>query len=1763
MATSGKSNIEVTAETRKARKTMGDFFRDIENTGRKALAVLNSIDAFGDLQRGANRTSSELDELRDSTRRLDSDLENLGDGNNLDDLSDDLNTTERNMNDVEDSTRDVDEALDDATNQMEEFGDTAVQESAAASSAVGGFWDKMKSLKGAGEIFTGIGEGMKSVGKKLSMYVTAPFVALGGLAIAKGFSRLIGIDEAKAKLDGLGHSAESVEEIMTSALDSVKGTAFGLDEAATTAANAVAAGIEKGDALTKYLSLTGDAAAIAGDSLSGMGAIFNKVQTSGKAYNGELQQLSDRGLPIYQWLAKEADVAADAVFDMATKGEISTAMFLSAIENNIGGAAQAMGAKSFKAGIDNMWAAVGRLGAKFLDAGGEGGGFFSKMKPLLGEMTENIDSLGDYAQNLGEKFGAAFSVVIEKARGVLEWFKGLSDAGKKLAGIFAGAAIAAGPVLTFLSVFVIGAGKVMTALAPLAAKVKSAGGLMKYLRTIFVAFTGPVGLTIAAIVTLGAAFITAYKKSETFREAIGNVIGFFKDLGGKIKDTIDGIKGLFKDDGQKGRDILTALGFPPTIVQALDDVAAKIAEFRHFISDFIDGIKGLFKDDGQSGRDILSSIGVSPELIAKMDNWAAKIAEFRHFVSDFIDGVKGLFKDDGQAGRDLLASLGLSSDLIARMDEWAANLSAFRGSISEFIEGFLGLFKGDGGSGRDILSDLGFTDNFINKTQSIVDTFKTIGGVIKDVFVSAMPVVKSAVLAVVDFLGSSFKKVVDFFKSDGAQMIEAVKVIFDRLLKHFKFLGLIIGVILTGIFKVIQFVMPGILWLIKSVWGNIKGIITGALDIIMGAIKIFTGIFTGDFKKMWEGVKQLFSGAVKFLFNLIALTFFGRLLTGVKIFIAVFAGVFIRLKDAIIDVFVLMVEGAKAKWELLKSVTAIAIKALKDIALKIFTLLVKDIIAKWELLKTLITIAVTAIRDVVSKIFTSVSNRIKAIFNGIQKFMSFIWSAIYNAIAPVVSSIWNFVKPIFEGMWALVKSVFGGILKVISTIWSAISQVFVNVGAAIFGIAKELWDKFYNYTSNKFNAVRKYIADIWNKISAVFLAALGVIIKTVRDKWNETSDVTSAKFTAIKDFFGRVWSNIKKIFVDTINGILNFLRPAWDAVSSKTSTVFNAIKDFLSRIWTTIRNTISGLIDAILTKIRTIWDAVSSKTTAVFNAVRDFLSRIWSNIRDTVVRIVTVLSDRLSSAWDSILTKTKSVFKNVFDAIKGRFDDIVDAAKKLPQRIGDGLKNMASNVSSGINSLVNKMADGLEKGVNGVIGGINKVLAKLGVETKIAEISIPRYAKGTKGDGKHPGGPMVVGDGTGSNAGPELIKLPNGKQMLSPSKPTLMDGPEGTQVWSATETRKILAQIPHYALGDKVRKAKDWLGENVMDPAVKLGGKAVSGAKKVGSKVNDWAVDVFEYIKDPGKLLDLALKTLGVVKPKEDSFSGALAAGGWNKVKSGAVDFIKGKLADFGDQKGQGFGSAFRKTSSYGNRINPITVLPETHWGDDYAAKQGTLIRAQAAGQAIQSAYHALRGNYVRIKSGIMERIYQHNQRNLVGVGDTVSKGQAIGTVGSTGRSTGPHLHYEVLKNGKHINPAGYFRGAIVKAKQLAWVAEKGMEAIIPMETNRAEGLDLWRRVGEHFGFNMDALLNPAAHEVNFAGAGMGGVPDLSPTGAGRRLGQMFTPSNAQADKIEVIIQPGTVNVDGQHLTDIIFEHVDTRFVNQSQTEDMFKGRTK
>ena len=114
-------------------------------------------------------------------------------------------------------------------------------------------------------------------------------------------------------------------------------------------------------------------------------------------------------------------------------------------------------------------------------------------------------------------------------------------------------------------------------------------------------------------------------------------------------------------------------------------------------------------------------------------------------------------------------------------------------------------------------------------------------------------------------------------------------------------------------------------------------------------------------------------------------------------------------------------------------------------------------------------------------------------------------------------------------------------------------------------------------------------------------------------------------------------------------------------------------------------------------------------------------------------------------------------------------------------------------------------------------------------------------------------------------------------------------------------------------------------------------------------------------------------------------------------------------------------------SSAFGYRTDPFHGRKAWHNGVDFAGREGDRVVAVAAGVVTWSGERSGYGNLVEVNhgSGYTTR-YAHNEENLVQAGDVVAKGQALATMGSSGRSTGPHVHFEVLVNGKAVDPERY-----------------------------------------------------------------------------------------------------------------------------------------
>lgn len=187
--------------------------------------------------------------------------------------------------------------------------------------------------------------------------------------------------------------------------------------------------------------------------------------------------------------------------------------------------------------------------------------------------------------------------------------------------------------------------------------------------------------------------------------------------------------------------------------------------------------------------------------------------------------------------------------------------------------------------------------------------------------------------------------------------------------------------------------------------------------------------------------------------------------------------------------------------------------------------------------------------------------------------------------------------------------------------------------------------------------------------------------------------------------------------------------------------------------------------------------------------------------------------------------------------------------------------------------------------------------------------------------------------------------------------------------------------------------------------------------KSVESKISAAENEVSEYAKDL-KAQEDSIKAIEaeLKRKEEEAKKKAETSGTTYKTQSiGNIKFIWPCPV------------SSRITSKFGSRTSPTAGASSNHKGIDIGAPTGSDIVAAAAGEVVISTYSYSAGNYVMINhGGGVYTVYMHASKLLCKVGETVKQGQVIAKVGSTGYSTGPHLHFGVRLNGTYVNPSQY-----------------------------------------------------------------------------------------------------------------------------------------
>jgi len=683
------------------------------------------------------------------------------------------------------------------------------------------------------KVGAGITSALGSILKGTATTAIAGASASIGAALVGGFARLNNIDVARAKLTGLGTSAEAVQAIMGDALAAVKGTAFGLGDAATVAAGAVAAGIKPGEELQAVLKAVANSAATAGVGLGEMGAIFNKVASTGKAQNDVLQQVADKGIPIYQALADQLGVTAGEVFDLASAGKIGFGEFQAAMIAASGTVAAEMG-KTIPGAFANLKASLSRIGAGLL------GGVFPSVAPLILGVTSALAPLETRAKAIGDVIGARLNPILQSFTGFLAGANGgLEGLAAKLAPL----APILGPLVGIFAA--LGA----SGLGSLLAMIPGLGGLAGPLS----ALAGPFGLIAAAI----AGLIAVSPERQAALSTIGGLLQqTFGNLFTALAPVITQVVGVLALMAQTVGGVLAQalLTITPFLLDMANLLGGVLIAVLPSLLTLLTSLTGIFSAFAGAIVPIIGTVldAIGPAFASLAPILGIIVQALVPLVSLLSTAIMPIFNALGPIVTTLVSAI---APLIPIVLQLAASL------ISTLVPIFTQLIQ----TLAPVISMVvEFASTLISMLAPIITALAPIITQLITAFMPLISAILTTLIQVVAALLPVLQPILDLFiqlltpiLSLIQPLMQLVSAIIPPLSAVLTFLANVIGNVLKGAFAFLIPVIQGVVNMLSSVLGPT---INAIVQILNGVITFLTGVFTGDWNKVWKGIGDIFSG---------------------------------------------------------------------------------------------------------------------------------------------------------------------------------------------------------------------------------------------------------------------------------------------------------------------------------------------------------------------------------------------------------------------------------------------------------------------------------------------------------------------------------------------------------------------------------------------------------------------------------------------------------------------------------------------------------------------------------------------------------------------------------------------------------------------------------------------------------------------------------------------------------------------------------------
>lgn len=677
--------------------------------------------------------------------------------------------------------------------------------------------------------------------------------------------------------------------------------------------------------------------------------------------------------------------------------------------------------------------------------------------------------------------------------------------------------------------------------------------------------------------------------------------------------------------------------------------------------------------------------------------------------------------------------------------------------------------------------------------------------------------------------------------------------------------------------------------------------------------------------------------------------------------------------------------------------------------------------------------------DIIVPIIQTISQGFEELPQPIQTIIVAIGALVtgFVALMPIVAiatATFNTIAPLFAGLAGGAGGAGAALAGLAGPVGIAVAAI-----AAIAAVIKGAWDNseiFRDSVGKAFLSVQVTIQEAFGKIQEAFgpvIESFGGFGEKVNPILQQIGDFLGTYIVPIiMNFFNTFISGFTNIivaiapFIAAIGNLLgiigNFvgmvvamLNSDWAGAWEFAKGIGRGVVDFLGNIFQGFGNLVNLIFQSIADFIKGIWEGIKNFTSDVWTGIKTFLSDTWGNIKKSTTEFVTETVNKVKDKWEETKKDTSQKWNDIKNDLSQKWNDIKkdvsDKVSETARDVSQKWQETKTDSETKWASIRDDISIKAREILNNVVARAREILEDL-----------PQKWQDILNDAVKKWGEIKDGIVDAIKNLPETLKG-YAVDMLTKMAQGIKETAE--DVWGA------MVQLAD----DLKTKFKNALGINSPSTVFKEFGQNIVQGLLGGLNANEimgWVNDMVQQIKD--------------------AFSGG------NFNLQAAIEFIGSGAAEFFQSIGVG-GAAIGDlavpvaggiTSDFGWRTHPITGDQRFHEGIDIGAAYGTPVGAAGAGTVTMAGWNGGYGNTVMIDHGNgLSSLYAHLSSILVSVGELVSKLQTIGLVGSTGNSTGPHLHFGLYDNGSPIDPSklwGYARGTNFATSGYHWVGENGPE---------------------------------------------------------------------------------------------------------------------